>query len=162
MSDEENVTGVASATGSAERDAKDPLIVEVALRWGDQDSLGHVNNVQIARIVEEARVRAMSTWFGEARGGFWVVLARQEIEFASILHYDERPVRVQVWITRIGNSSVDFGCRLIAPTGQVAALAETTLAAVDPKTSRPMPWPESAAIGFHEHLGDRVPLRRRR
>lgn len=153
---------VSSKPDVPEPGSTDALVVEVELRWGDQDSLGHINNVQIARVVEEARIRAMSTWFGEARRGFWVVLARQEIEFASVLHYDEKPVQVQVWITRIGNSSVDFGCRLIAPTGQVAALAETTLTAVDPQTSRPMPWPESAVRGFHEHLGEPVPLRRRR
>ncbi|MCF8587750.1 acyl-CoA thioesterase [Gordonia liuliyuniae] len=151
MSDEENMNA-----------PQTPFAVEVALRWGDQDSLGHINNVQIARVVEEARIRAMNTWFGGGKGTFWAVLARQEIEFVSILHYDPKPVQVQVWITRIGTSSFDFGCRVLAPTGEVAALTETTLAALDPKAGATVPLPDAAVRGLREHVGDPVPFRRRR
>ena len=31
----------------------------VALRWGDMDAYGHVNNVEILRLIEEARVRVI-------------------------------------------------------------------------------------------------------
>ncbi|WOC13981.1 hypothetical protein MP11Mi_30930 [Gordonia sp. MP11Mi] len=139
-----------------------PFAVEVALRWGDQDSLGHINNVQIARVVEEARVRAMNAWFGRGRDTFWAVLARQEIEFVNILHYDSKPAQVQVWITRIGTSSFDFGCRVLAPTGEVAVLAETTLAVLDPKAGTTVPLADAAVRGLREHLGEPVPFRRRR
>ncbi|GAA4673287.1 thioesterase family protein [Gordonia humi] len=142
--------------------AHQPFTVDVAMRWGDQDSLGHINNVQIARIVEESRVRAMTEWFGDARTEFWTVLARQELEFVSILHYSAEPVTVHVWISRIGTSSFDFGCRLVAPTGEVAALSDTTVTAVDPATQRPMPLTDFLVDRLRERLGDPVPLRRRR
>ena len=141
---------------------REPEAFEVALRWGDQDSLGHINNVMIARIVEESRVRAFDTWFGAARSDFWTVLARQEIEFVNILHYDVRPVSVQVWVSRIGNSSFDTACRIIDPNGQVAAVSETTLTAFDPGTGRPFPLPDAARAGLSARLGDPVPLRSRR
>lgn len=32
--------------------------VQIHLRWGDMDAYGHVNNVQIVRLMEEARVLA--------------------------------------------------------------------------------------------------------
>lgn len=141
---------------------QDPFVVEVGLRWGDQDALGHINNVHIARIVEEARVRAMTAWFGGVARGFWTVLASQEIEFVSILHYAPEPASVQVWVSRIGTSSFDFGCRVFAPTGEVAALTETTLTAIDPSSGRPTPLPDDAVNGLRDHLGEEVPLRRRR
>ncbi|HET6240986.1 MAG TPA: thioesterase family protein, partial [Arthrobacter sp.] len=38
--------------------------VQVPMRWGDMDAYGHINNVQIVRILEEARIAA----FGPPRG----------------------------------------------------------------------------------------------
>ncbi len=139
----------------------EPFVVEVAMRWGDQDMLGHVNNVQIARILEESRVRTMQAWFGD-HPPFAFVLARQEIEFTSILHYSEDPTRVQIWVPRIGNSSFDYGYRLFAPTGELAALGETTVTALDLKTGQPLPLPDSVRVALAERSGDEVPLRRRR
>ncbi|BAS13810.1 hypothetical protein AHiyo8_21130 [Arthrobacter sp. Hiyo8] len=34
------------------------------MRWGDMDAYGHINNVQIVRMLEEARIAA----FGPPRG----------------------------------------------------------------------------------------------
>ncbi|HNP15801.1 MAG TPA: thioesterase family protein, partial [Terrimesophilobacter sp.] len=33
--------------------------IPIPLRWGDLDAYNHVNNVQMMRILEEARVRAL-------------------------------------------------------------------------------------------------------
>ncbi|GEE03061.1 hypothetical protein nbrc107696_35070 [Gordonia spumicola] len=151
MSETENSSGAA-----------EPYVVEVALRWGDQDSLGHINNVQVARVFEEARVRTMSSWFGPARSGFVGVIARQEIEFASILHYSTEPVRVRIAVTRIGTSSFDFGCTLYTPDGTVAALCETTLAGLDLTTGAKPAIPDSVRAVLEARSGDPVPFRRRR
>ncbi len=40
------------------------LEVKVPMRWGDMDAYGHINNVQLVRILEEARIAA----FGPPRG----------------------------------------------------------------------------------------------
>src|SRR5699024_12546065 len=31
-------------------------VIDIPLRWGDMDAYGHINNVQIVRLMEEARV----------------------------------------------------------------------------------------------------------
>ncbi|WP_289232492.1 acyl-CoA thioesterase [Barrientosiimonas endolithica] len=45
-----------------------PYYVDVPLRWSDMDALRHVNNVQIVRLLEEARVAALREWFRDSEG----------------------------------------------------------------------------------------------
>lgn len=40
------------------------IAVQVPMRWGDMDAYGHINNVQVVRMLEEARIAA----FGPPRG----------------------------------------------------------------------------------------------
>lgn len=136
-------------------------VVDVQLRWGDMDPLNHINNVQFARIFEEARVRVMKRWVGEGRE-FTFFVARQEIEFVAPLLYSDQPATVEVWISRIGEKSFDYGYRLRASTGELSALAETTCTTVDRKTGRPTPVPESLRAELDKHAGGEVELRRRR
>ena len=35
-----------------------PLRVQVPMRWGDMDAYGHVNNIAVVQLLEEARVAA--------------------------------------------------------------------------------------------------------
>ncbi|NLG46342.1 thioesterase family protein [Gordonia sp. (in: high G+C Gram-positive bacteria)] len=136
-------------------------VIEIQLRWGDMDPLNHINNVQFARIFEEARVRSMNQWFDERRE-FSFFIARQEIEFVAPLLYSEAPATVEVWISRIGEKSFDYGYRLRASTGELSALAETTCTTVDLATGRPTPMPASLTAELRRHAGDEVELRRRR
>ncbi len=137
-------------------------VVELALRWGDMDSLGHVNNVQFGRLFEEARVRAMEEWFGgERRPGIGMVVAHQETEFAAPLYYSAEPVRCEIWVSRIGGKSFDFGCRLISGDGVLGALSETTLAVLDLATGRALEIPEDLRGLLAAHLGEPVGFRRR-
>ena len=41
--------------------------VPIHLRWADLDAYNHVNNVEVVRLLEEARVRAF--WLTEPGGG---------------------------------------------------------------------------------------------
>ena len=132
------------------------------MRWGDQDSLGHINNVQIARLLEEARVRSMSDWFSGRPATFGMVVARQEIEFVSILHYAAAPARCEIWVSRIGNSSFEYGYRLFGADGGLAVLAETTVTALDLSTGLPLRLPDDVREVLSSHEGEPVPLRRRR
>ena len=137
-------------------------MIEIQLRWGDMDPLNHINNVQYARIFEEARVRAMHEWFGERDRGFAFFIARQEIEFVRPLLYDPRPATVEIWISRIGGKSFDYGYRLRSADGELSALAETTCTTVELATGRPTDIPDELVGLLREHTGDEVELRRRR
>ena len=42
----------------------------VPMRWSDMDIYRHINNVQIVRLLEDARVQAFSAWVVEAAETF--------------------------------------------------------------------------------------------
>lgn len=157
------VTVAGSAADTVVGVSNQPTVIELQLRWGDMDPLEHTNNVMIARLIEEARVRALDIWFGSGRrAGIGLLVARQEIEFVASLLYSVEPARCEVWCSRIGGKSAGFGCRLLAADGTVAALAETTLAVVDRDTGRPTPIDDELRELLAAHSGDPVPFRARR
>ncbi|MFT4200635.1 acyl-CoA thioesterase [Gordonia sp. (in: high G+C Gram-positive bacteria)] len=136
-------------------------VFEIHLRWGDMDALGHINNVQIARLFEQARVECFNRWFGNARRGIHLLVARQEIEYVSILHYSTDPVRIVCSISAVGRSSFEFGYELLDPKGTVCALAETTVVIMTAE-GKPAPIPDEVRTILADHRGGPVPFRRRR
>ncbi|EGD53538.1 acyl-CoA thioesterase [Gordonia neofelifaecis] len=139
-----------------------PFVVEIQLRWGDMDPLSHINNVQFARLLEEARVRTMHAWFPKDERQLGFLIARQEIEFVTPLLYHHDPAQIEIWVSRIGEKSFDYGYRMRSPHGELTALAETTCAVIDKQTGRPAPIPEAILAGLRRHTGDEVEFRRRR
>lgn len=82
---------------------------EVAVRWGDVDRLGHVNNVQYFRYSEEARTAWMQL-LSEGMQDLWSggqgpILADIQCQFIQQLHH---PATVQLGTraVRLGNSSI--------------------------------------------------------
>lgn len=143
-----------SSTGPAE--------IALHLRWGDMDINKHVNNVQFARLFEEARVRTMSAWFaGQSWGTGAFHIARQEIEFVAPLLYSTEPAVAKVWISRVGTSSFDFGAELRNHTGELKAYCETTGVTVDSESGTSRPVPEDVRVFLKSKLADPVPFRRR-
>lgn len=142
--------------------AETPFVVEIQLRWGDMDPLNHINNVQFARIIEEARVRAMREWFTKEDRAFAILVARQEIEFVTPLLYSVEPALIEIWVSRMGTKSFDFGYRIKSAEGQVCALAETTCAAVDLESGLPIAVSESVRGYLETQMGSEVEFRRRR
>jgi acyl-CoA thioester hydrolase len=139
-----------------------PDAVELQLRWGDLDTNHHVNNVQFARLFEEARVRTITRWFaaqGRKTGAFH--LARQEIEFVAPLYYTGESVTALVWVSRLGTSSFDFGSELRDAEGKLVALCETTGVMIDGETGGTRPVPEEVRVLLESKMADPVPFRRR-
>lgn len=112
------------------------LQVPVQLRWSDMDAYGHVNNVEMLRLLEEARIEAFwahpapadplgptagpapvaaperpawPTAVLEAGPGAQTatLVARQEIEYLRPLGYRRTPVVVDMWIGHLGGASLD-------------------------------------------------------
>ncbi|GAA1793256.1 thioesterase family protein [Leucobacter iarius] len=127
--------------------------VDLELRWGDQDAYGHVNNVAYARYLEEARVRTF--WLGSGRertgmerhfrgddpDGPKMLVASQQIEFLRVLEYAEQSITVELWIGKLGGSSLEVHYEVIdgsQPERTVVARAITVVVIVDGKTLRPM------------------------
>lgn len=112
--------------------------VEVALRWSDMDSFGHVNNNQFMVLLEEARVAMMFTTAEEAGlTGFreGVVVARHEVDYLLPVTVPAE-TRVELWIDRIGNASFDFAYELVADD-KLALRARSVMVPFNTETQRP-------------------------
>ena len=110
-----------------------------AMRWSDMDAYGHVNNVEYVRYLEEARVDMLFT-HAEKVGGEGladgVVIARHEIRYLRPLVFRPEPVRVETWVTKIGNASFDLAYE-VRDDEVIYAVAASTLVPYDIAESRP-------------------------
>lgn len=143
----------------------------VQLRYGDQDPNGHINNVQFIQFLEEARVRLglLPLKAGtESPGSFRdltgdrtsTYVARQEIEYRAPLLHRPEPVWVDVWVTRVGSTSLTYGFRLADEDGDtVYAYAEAVMVQVDSAGGRPVPLTDAQLEVLQGWMGDPVPFR---
>jgi acyl-CoA thioester hydrolase len=116
------------------------------MRWGDMDAYGHINNVQIVRMLEEARIAA----FGPPRGaglpgvdphvsldGTMALVVDHKIRYVRTLEYRNVPAMVQVWIGAVKGASFDIHYLIQDPvTREDCVKASSHLAFVDEATGR--------------------------
>lgn len=150
--------------------------VDIELRWGDQDAYGHINNVAFARYLEESRVRVF--WLGSARertgmerhfrgddpAGPKMLVASQQIEFLRVLEYSESPLVVEMWIGKLGGSSLEVHYELVDSTQAeraVVARAITTVVIVDGLTLRPVRLSEAGRASVEPWRDEPLRLGRR-
>ncbi|MDM7989533.1 thioesterase family protein [Arthrobacter sp. zg-Y877] len=143
----------------------------IQLRFGDQDPNGHVNNVAFVQFLEEARVQLGLLPLPEGAGGpgsfrdltgdrTATYVARQEIEYLAPLLHGKEPLWVDVWVTRIGSSSLSYGFRLAdEDRDTVYAYAEAAMVQVEAATGKPMPLTDGQRRVLQEWLGEPVPFR---
>ncbi|MGB3414920.1 MAG: thioesterase family protein [Microbacteriaceae bacterium] len=150
------------------------LHIPIHLRWADLDAFGHVNNVQVARLLEEARVRAF--WKDESTDAFptavvdsgptastWTLIARQELEYLVPMPYFTAPVDVQAWFSKIGGASIDICYEVYSPHGSEQVLhykAQTTLVLVDSSTQAPRRINPAERASWEPYLGEALTFRR--
>ena len=137
------------------------LHVPIRLRWSDLDAYGHVNNAEMLRLLEEARIQAFwandetegtepgaspagaSTAVLDGRPGAatLTLIARLEIEYLTPIPYLRAPIDIQLWIGKLGGASLDVCYEVHGPAGQeparLYARATTTIVLVDAVTERP-------------------------
>ena len=119
---------------------------EVALRFDDLDTYGHVNNVRYGTYLEEARIDYLAAVVGDGSREFLadsddgIVIKTLELEF-------ERPVpsadsvTVGVRVPRLGTTSFPFEYE-VRDGDVVAATGETTVVTYDRAAGEPQPIPE--------------------
>ncbi len=137
--------------------------IPIHLRWGDQDAFGHVNNATILGLLEETRVRAFWTHedpsksspvavFGPdlrvgEEGPYFTLIAQQDITYRAPIPYTHEPLDVQIWITRLGGSSLHVAYEIHGPAGTddvVYATASTVIVLASQETMRPVRIPVAA------------------
>lgn len=127
--------------------------VDVQLRWSDQDVNGHLNNVRILTLMEEARVRVTQQWTATTPGssGPKRVVRALNTSFEKAVHYG-KDTTIWVWIPRIGNSSFVFG-HLLTQDGKPCVYAEATMVVLDAETGTPQPHDDAARQVLDTHAG---------
>lgn len=125
--------------------------VPIDLRWADQDPYGHVNNVALTRILEEARARAF--WAGseeshpevifpplEPGQPVWGLVAELRVKYLRPLDYHHEPVTVEMTVSRIGgaNFTIDYAVFSATHESTPCATAQTTLVMVNRDSGAPV------------------------
>lgn len=149
--------------------------VDLELRWGDQDAYGHVNNVAYARYLEEARVRVFWRGTGRERTGMEghfrgdtpegpkMLVAGQQIEFLDVLEYDDSLITVEIWIGKVGGSSLELHYEIVdgaSSTRRVVARAITTVVIVHGASLRPLKLSPEARASIAPWTDAPVKMRR--
>jgi acyl-CoA thioester hydrolase len=131
------------------------------------DAYAHINNVQFLRLLEDARVIAFRDWFDQDRSLLdeGVLVSRHEIEYRRPLGFRHDPVRIEMWVSRVGGAGFDVAYIVRDPDelgGAVYAVAETELALYDFEASRPRRMRPEEKASLEVHAGEAAPFRRRR
>lgn len=153
------------------------LHIPVTLRWSDFDAYGHVNNAEMFRVLEEARMQAF--WrpdeFEDAlptavlepgpKSRVLGLIARQEIEYLAPIPYGRRPLDVELWIGALGGASLDVCYEVFSPVGaephRLYTRAVTTLVMVSAESGSPVRIPPEHRAAWADYVGPAPSFTRR-
>ena len=111
------------------------------IRWGDQDAMGHVNNVQFARYIEASRIPFFLKLIGgDKNQGPSFILARLEVNYLREMYFPGQ-VEVGTNVSDIGTSSVSlahaiFNKKICTGTGK------SIVVHIDTESRKPTPIPD--------------------
>jgi acyl-CoA thioester hydrolase len=117
-------------------------VERIAIRWGDMDAMGHVNNTVYFRYMEQARIN----WFESLlpRGGAWstigIVIVNASCNFRKPINYPGS-VEVKVFAGPPGGSSVPTFYELQVE-GTLYADGAATVVFVDAEKQKPLRIPD--------------------
>ena len=123
--------------------------VQVPMRWSDMDAYGHINNVEVVRMLEEARVLAFGPPGGTGAPGIeppvplfntvppntQSLVSEHRVKYLAPLEYRNVPADVDIWFSSVKGASLAVSYLVSDPvTNKPCIKAETTLAFVDAAT----------------------------
>jgi acyl-CoA thioester hydrolase len=113
------------------------------LRLSDLDHQRHVNNAVHAVLFTNGRYHFIQHHVRpHGAGDMPLALVRITIEYLNEMHHPGE-VECGTLIRRVGRTSITFGQALFKD-GKCAAVAESVMVLLDPKTRRPKPLPPEA------------------
>lgn len=114
-----------------------PIAHEIALRYGDVDRQGHLNNVAIATLYQEARLEVLERAFGPITTRSRILVAEQTLRF--LCEGFPIPTTFGSGVSRIGRSSYHLAHGMFQG-GRCIGLCDTVLVNVgDDGRSEPLP-----------------------
>jgi acyl-CoA thioester hydrolase len=153
--------------------------VQIPLRWSDFDAYAHVNNAEMLRLLEEARIQAMwrpdegavdgiPTAVMDVRPGAetLALIARQEIEYLAPIPYMRAPLDIEMWSGGIGGASLEVCYEIFSPVGVTPRVlftrAATTVVMVSAETSSPTRIPAELREAWLPYVEEPVAFTKRR
>lgn len=148
--------GTEPRAGAAARPARGDVamthVYPCAVRFDDLDSYGHVNNVQFAEYIQEARIDFVEHNFaGGVANHAGSVVAGQSFEYLAPVSFRTEPLEVHTWVSRIGDTSFDLAYE-VAGGEQVFARCATMMVAYDFGAHRPRRLSSSERAGLELFL----------
>ena len=157
------------------------LHIPIRLRWSDLDAYAHVNNAEMLRILEEARIQAFwttdagdetspagpSTAILDARPGAAILtlIAHQEMEYLLPIPYLRSPLDIELWMGHLGGASLQVCYEIYSPEGveprQLYGRASTTVVMVEAASGRPKRIDEIQRAAWEPYVEEPVVFRRR-
>jgi acyl-CoA thioester hydrolase len=129
----------------------EPFRFRTRIRFIDTDSSGRIHYTAMFRYFESAEIEFMRR-LGVSYTKFGYGFPRVHVEcdfLQSIVHDDE--IEIEVFLTRLGRSSVRFDFRTLKE-GTVAARGAVVIACMDKKTERAISIPGELRQRFEEQL----------
>ncbi|WP_434628147.1 acyl-CoA thioesterase [Chromobacterium sp. CV08] len=117
----------------------------IAMRWGDMDAVGHLNNTYYFRYLEQIRIEWLeSIGFGIEPSGVGPVLADTRCSYRKALVYPAT-VEITIELEKLGGSSLKLRHRFYrqGDPDTVYASAEVTLVWVDYRAEKSVPIPDA-------------------
>ena len=118
-------------------------VERIAIRWGDMDAMGHLNNTVYFRFMEQARIG----WFdlllprGEAWNATGIVIANASCNFKRPINYPGT-VEVRLSVGSPGGSSVPTYYELLVDE-EIHADGEATVVFIDMEKQKPIRIPQN-------------------
>ncbi|WP_296057167.1 thioesterase family protein [uncultured Amphritea sp.] len=117
---------------------------EIAVRWGDMDAYGHVNNALYMRYLEEARVQFLASIGADMRGnGTDPVIINVGCTFLRPVSYPATVI-IKSYVGEIGRSSfmVWYEVSTTDNPDQLCSEGYSKVVWMDHQTGRSVPLPE--------------------
>jgi acyl-CoA thioester hydrolase len=123
-----------------------PTVIEQEIAWGEQDKLGHVNNVHYFRYFENARIahfRSVRMSMPEPdEPGCGPILAHTRCDYLKPLVFPDR-IRIEAGVSRLGTSSFVHSYRIYSMQQQCyVARGESVNVYFDYASQKSTPLPE--------------------
>ena len=123
--------------------------VDIQVRFGDTDALGHVNNAAFASYAELGRLEFLSA-LGKAVTS--LILANLTIDFRRQVKFRDT-VWILTWVRRLGTSSMELAQAVYA-NGELAAEIRTVTVHFDYAAGRAQPLTDGMREALAPFLDD--------
>jgi acyl-CoA thioester hydrolase len=121
------------------------------LRFGDLDPLRHLNNVAVAQLYEEARVRFLDGSGVRERlePKHWFVIAELTVQYLAEGFYPD-PVELGTGVLRVGGASFTL-VHALFQNGRCIGSCDSVLVHVNREEGGARPLPDAARAVLREH-----------